>query len=141
MSTASLRDLIGHKITDVLVADDESGIRFVCDQAHDIDYIVEGDCCSESWIAEVLNLPALIGQRVQNAVDLALPDRPNDGRSRQEDDAFYGYRLDTERGSCTIVFRNSSNGYYGGWIGRGSIGRVVRSIVGADDWTAYEKKS
>jgi hypothetical protein len=39
---------------------------------------------------------------------------------------------------CTIVVRNSSNGYYGGSLARGTAAGEGRSIVGKDDWTAYE---
>ena len=30
--------------------------------------------------------------------------------------AYYGVKITTEHGRCTIDFRNDSNGYYGGWL-------------------------
>jgi hypothetical protein len=42
-------------------------------------------------------------------------DIPNDGRTRQEEDAAYGYEITTTKGVVSLAFRNSSNGYYGGW--------------------------
>jgi hypothetical protein len=29
---------------------------------------------------------------------------------------FYGYKIITDRGHCDIIFRNESNGYYGGYM-------------------------
>lgn len=37
-----------------------------------------------------------------------------DGRTRQEYDQSYGFEITTSRGVTSVVFRNSSNGYYGG---------------------------
>jgi hypothetical protein len=141
---SALKDLIGHIVFNVMVTDDEGAVRFACAGGVMIDYGCVGDCCSETWIAEVLNLSALIGHTVQNVEELELPISSSsepDPRSRQEYDELYGYRLDTEAGSCTIVFRNSSNGCYGGWVERGVIKGNVRSIIGTDDWTAYQKET
>jgi hypothetical protein len=48
----------------------------------------------------------------------------------------YGYKLRTDKGHATIAFRNSSNGYYGGWLERhaGEMPADLTPIV--DDWSA-----
>lgn len=38
----------------------------------------------------------------------------DDGRSRQEVDSLYGQKITTDKGYADIVYRNSSNEYYGG---------------------------
>lgn len=38
----------------------------------------------------------------------------DDGRTRQKYDEAYGYKIFTDKGQADIIFRNSSNGYYGG---------------------------
>lgn len=54
------------------------------------------------------------GHTITGVVELALP-QDGQERSRQEEDRVYGYALTTERGTITLAFRNSSNGYYGGY--------------------------
>lgn len=73
----------------------------------------DADCCSETWFADVVGAEHLIGGYVRGIELLELP-QPSDERSRQERDEAYGVRLTTNTGHCEIVYRNSSNGYYGG---------------------------
>ena len=75
----------------------------------------EGDCCSESWWADILGVKQLIGNPITDAEAIDLPD-PQDERSRQLYDQAYGIRIRTTGGECDLIFRNSSNGYYGGWF-------------------------
>ena len=76
----------------------------------------EGDCCSESWWADILGAQSCLGGEITGFRELDMPN-PDDGlgRSRQEYDIVYGFALDTTKGTVTLAFRNSSNGYYGGW--------------------------
>lgn len=77
------------------------------------------ECCSETWVADIIgvdNLVNKVGQfirEVTTAEGISMPD-PCDGRSRQESDEVFGLRFRTSQGTCEIIFRNSSNGYYGG---------------------------
>ena len=76
-----------------------------------------GDCCSESWFAEIINYQAVCRNVITQVSVLELEEceyNLNDGRCRQDEDLVYGYRLTTSAGSCVITYRNSSNGYYGG---------------------------
>ena len=78
----------------------------------------EGDCCSESWFSDIVNPQALFGAVVLAVECIEMEQigySVEDGRCRQEVDTAYGYKITTNKGWCDIVFRNSSNGYYGGW--------------------------
>lgn len=81
----------------------------------------KGDCCSESWLADVVGVDALLGERVLEAGSVDLPehltsalDANDEPRSRQSIDKVYGFEIKTAKGVCTLAMRNSSNGYYGG---------------------------
>lgn len=109
-------ELLNRIITKVLVSDDQHRIQFVTDQGP-INYSLYGDCCSETWFSDILNVSDIINSKVIEVSCLELPDyNCDDGRSRQEVDEVYGYSIKTEKGSCEVIFRNSSNGYYGGSI-------------------------
>jgi hypothetical protein len=91
--------------------------------------VAHGDCCSESWWADILHGPSCYGARIYAVRELDLrelgsafyeavkthPRLLDPTRTRQEYDQLYGYELRTARGDVTLAFRNSSNGYYGGW--------------------------
>lgn len=108
-----MEKLIGKTIISIGIANDYERICFVTDEGQ-IDYITEADCCSETWFHELMNVDALIGGKVAGVTELDLPAPPD--ALRQDSDILYGYRIDTDKGSANLVFRNSSNGYYGGSI-------------------------
>jgi hypothetical protein len=131
-----MKELIGKKIIELLVSEGESELVFVTNEGT-IWYHVEGDCCSNSWFADVTGVSALLGAVVAAAEDVPLDSYDvNDGRGRDESDCAYGYKLTTDKGYVDIVFRNSSNGYYGGWmdLGVGDPPKNTRAII--DDWQA-----
>lgn len=88
--------------------------------------VPEGACCSTSWIEHCEELPSddeIISKL--ECVDIG----PNynfktDKYGRTIDEkgstheclAHYFYRITTNKGSYDIEMRNSSNGYYGGWL-------------------------
>ena len=77
----------------------------------------DGDCCSETWFADIIGIRNLLsGSNVDGIEILRFPEEVSDARSRQEVDAVYGVRLRTCKGNCDIIYRNSSNGYYGGTV-------------------------
>ncbi len=78
---------------------------------------VEGDCCSSSWFYSITGVAQLLGAQVTGFYEPDVADvNLDDGLCRQEYDSAYGITLVTTKGECRIVYRNSSNGYYGGWI-------------------------
>ena len=138
-----MKELINHKILDVEIGAQENLIRFTTETDIFV-YVAYGDCCSESWFSEIINLDFLINSVVINVEELELPEYNQiDGNSRQDSDVFYGFSIITKNGHTTIVFRNSSNGYYGGSCSLVSDYKEndidnFKSIKHIADWTAYE---
>lgn len=108
-----MQELVGKKINAIFVdAEDQDVLQFKTDGG-DVIYEGYGDCCSETWFADITGFDALIGGTVISVETVEMPD-PEDGRSRQDYDKVYGYKIITDKGHADIVYRNSSNGYYGG---------------------------
>lgn len=131
-----MNELIGKKILSIHINDDQSILAFNTAQGV-VAYEVEGDCFSESWFADITGVNALLGATVQSAEEVDLENyNVNDGRCRQEEDEVYGVKLITDKGYADIVFRNSSNGFYGGWINfyKGELPENMTEITG-NDWT------
>lgn len=131
-----MKELIGKKIAGLRINADQSVLVFDTDQGV-IAYDAWGDCCSETWFADITGVSALLGGIVQTADEVSMDVyNVEDGRTRQEYDEAYGVKLTTDKGYADIVFRNSSNGYYGG-----SIGLLKRELPEGmtaieDDWHA-----
>lgn len=113
---SALESIVGKRILSFEAAD--KAICFVGENER-FYYELFADCCSETWLFRVRNAASLIGQTVEGIVEVPTDDVDvNDGMCRQESDQAYGIGVKTELGVCEIVYRNSSNGYYGGWIER-----------------------
>lgn len=127
--------LPGRRVLALSVSQDEDYLAIETD-AGPIFLCVEGDCCSESWFADIIGVEALLGQVVLTAEPVDLPDQPPDGRCRQEEDAFYGFKVATAKGYCDFIYRCSSNGYYGGWMSAVATlpDKPFRAIT--EDWQA-----
>ena len=118
-----MKELIGHKIEGIFISKQESRLQFKTNKGV-ITYDTEAGCCSETWFADILNPEDIIGQTITEVDDSGDYDwcevdetySVDDGRTRQDYDSVYGYVLNSIKGSCDIIFRNSSNGYYGGSI-------------------------
>lgn len=84
-------------------------------------FFVEGDCCSSSYFYHMDDFhPRSIG-RLRAVQTLKMPDDPDDkdAKSIAEGEVkVYGYEFLGDRGRTTLEFRNSSNGYCGGWMER-----------------------
>lgn len=104
----------GKVINSVKISEGEQYILFT--RLYEEGFLFEavGDCCSETWYSDIIGLHNLINREIYGVEILELPE-PQDDRSRQEYDEAYGVRLKTVKGHCDIIYRNSSNGYYGGW--------------------------
>lgn len=131
-----MKRLVGKKITELRISADQSVLAFYTDQGV-IAYETYGDCCSETWFADITGVSALLGGTVQTADEVSMDGyNVEDGRTRQDFDEAYGVKITTDKGYSDIVFRNSSNGYYGG-----SIWRLMREMPDGmaaitDDWHA-----
>lgn len=111
--------LVGKRITAIQIDRERDFLQFHTDQGTVV-WGAYGDCCSESWFQDLINVHALIdyddkkkASPVVTAVEEVamgevLP------ATRQDYDQLYCVNIKTARGVCSVVFRNSSNGYYGG---------------------------
>ena len=110
---SALDVLIGTTINQIAMNDRHDIMRVTYDNVFVRFFETEGDCCSTSWFEEIFNIDALIGGKVQAVEDIPdMPEAPNP----LKEDQLYGIKVTTSKGTAKIVFRNSSNGYYGGYI-------------------------
>lgn len=162
----ALQSLVGQTVRSISVNSDQSLLRFTIDDMCSYDpsrrivFQASGECCSESWFADLIGYDALVGHTVAKIEAIPLPDThraptqsnpiaipegiptslrlTDDQRSRQCYDVLYGYVITTDAGRCTLAFRNSSNGYYGGNLERVDEFEDPddRWTVITDDWSA-----
>ena len=105
--------LVGRVLNGIKISPDNCAISLLTDVG--VLYAdAVGDCCSSSWIEHIevpaLGMPALI-VAVEDLDMLDLGDQ--DGHECMQ---YYGYKITTDSGDLVIDYRNSSNGYYGGWL-------------------------
>lgn len=117
-----LSALVGHQITEVWWSSED--VTFVTPDGN-ARYEVEGDCCSHSYLHDLIGLANLMAGPVTQveAVSLGEADLSCSCCRNGECIEQYGYRIFTMHphwGECTTVlsFRNDSNGYYGGSLER-----------------------
>lgn len=131
-----MKELIGKKIVGIYVNGDQERLTFVHPDGNTSTYLTYEDCCSETWFADITGVNVLLGAQVLDVSEVPL-EEVDDGRSRQEFDAFYGVKLRTDKGYADIVYRNSSNGYYGGSIDYVKEHQNVEDMTSiTDDWQA-----
>jgi len=131
-----MNKLIGKKINGISINDDQSILSFDTDRGQ-VNYVADGDCCSESWFADITGVSALIGGTVATVEEVSMDGyNVEDGRGRQNKDEAYGYKLITDKGYADIVFRNSSNGYYGGNLKYYKKALPAGMTAIEDDWHA-----
>lgn len=124
--------LIGKRVISVFLAEDGGAIKFETDD-DEIIARADGDCCSHSWIENAESPENLIG--TVSAVENLKLNKTED----QDGDyiQFYGCKITTEKGSCTLDYRNESNGYYGGdlvWPGEHFYGGVYGQNISKEEW-------
>lgn len=108
-------ELKGRAIKSARINPDKTLLVFDTDEG-EIAYYAEGDCCSESWFNHVTGAEYLAGSTVKE-VETSDVDGQLAG-TRQEADQVAFVTMPTSIGYTTFEFRNSSNGYYGGWASR-----------------------
>jgi hypothetical protein len=110
-----LADLVGRHVLGVQMTPGKDYVRFITTTGN-LDYCCYADCCSESWVNHVNDIDKLIDATVTRVEEadfygmLGAEPEP----TRQESDDVLFHRIHTDKGTCLIEFRNSSNGYYGG---------------------------
>jgi len=137
-----MQELVGRVVNAIYVEDGEEAIIFSVPGTQ-VKYNTYGDCCSETWFADIVGVKSLLGLTVRRVEEIHLPEElrkygdvaPLD-RSRQQEDEYYGVRVFTDLGSCDFIYRNSSNGYYGGNIEyAGETGVMLQEST---NWTKIE---
>jgi len=99
--------LLNKIITDMKIASDKMALLFILGE-EEIIARADADCCSHTWIENV-ELPVNgFPAKVISVTNLNLPD------SGDPELAFYGLKIQTDKGDIIIDYRNESNGYYGG---------------------------
>lgn len=111
-----MQELVGCVINVIYISDDHTTLVFGVDirnkESKFLIYEAYGDCCSSSWFNDLTGVEALLERKVVSVESVELPDIQTD--SEYELIQAYGYKITTSKGYCDLVFRNSSNGYYGG---------------------------
>lgn len=114
------KELMGEYLTGFYVSDDAQDVALQTSGGNTLVLEVDGDCCSRSWFEEILGLNQLLDAEVITVEEIPMPDPPQTADIPDGGDAevlqSYGLRIVTNRGAATLVYRNDSNGYYGGYI-------------------------
>lgn len=114
-----MRELIGKKIKSAYISADHTTLGFLLEDGEKLVYYTVGDCCSISWVEHCSNSDslALKSGKVIDIQQLNVGTVSND--EAYEVIQCYGVTLSFEYGAAfEFEFRNSSNGYYSGWIER-----------------------
>ncbi len=109
-----MNELIGKKINEIWLDKAEQKLITFKTDSGDISYYADGDCCSESWFNDIDGIEYLLNHTVIQVKNIPVCGRCEIEGSRQEIDEINTIVLVTDSGIADIIFRNSSNGYYGG---------------------------
>jgi len=115
MSYMYQKTLIGKTIKDVWISNEGDYLVFDFDGYAPYYFYVESECCSSTWIHEINGRDALRDAEINSveSKDIELPDDKND-KDNEDSLESYCLTLTTRKGRCDIIYRNQSNGYYGG---------------------------
>ncbi|MFE5290115.1 hypothetical protein ACFRAQ_34550 [Nocardia sp. NPDC056611] len=114
----SIDALVGKKIVGIRINEDY--LEFTASDGTQTAFGVYGDCCSHSYFHDFVGADKLLANGpILSAEEIDLEE--SEVGEGWEVIQCYGFRLITEHpmwGEQTSVFsfRNSSNGYYGGWM-------------------------
>lgn len=109
-----MKELIGKTIKEIRISEDKTMLAFRDSDDVDHYYYTVGDCCSRSWVEHIEGVDYLIGAEVLSSEDMDMPE-PKE-IEEYEVIKFYGVKLKTSKGIFQLEYRNSSNGYYGGYL-------------------------
>jgi len=107
------KSIVGKKVLRLELSADNVVARFIFDGSEPVEWVCEGDCCSTSWFNDIDGVSNLIGETVTGLKEIELPDVL---RSDDVHIQAYGIQVTTTKGFVDFVFRNESNGFYGGSV-------------------------
>lgn len=108
-----LKPLIGRKLVSVEVSDDKEVVTFRFTDGF-VSYAAEGHCCSQSWIEHITVPPDIAGAEITHWAENEMGEVDN--ADDWETIRVYQQSFRTDKGDIVLEYRNSSNGYYGGYL-------------------------
>jgi hypothetical protein len=107
-------NIAGKKIDKVTINSDQTAIKIYTGNEV-IMLRAIGDCCSHSWFNHIQFVSNLTGSTITK-----LKENPELETEHSDSDSecirVYSHTIFTDKGVCTFELRNSSNGYYGGYV-------------------------
>lgn len=96
-------------------------LTFNFDTGEKLELYARGDCCSNSWFEQLSGEEALVAGSILHKLELIdnneLPELlAVDSDDRDDHIKYYGLKILSSNGYADIDMRNSSNGYYGGYV-------------------------
>ena len=125
----TMNELIGKKITGLSRITDQ--VLIFDTPSESVAYQTDSECCSETWFDALEGVDNLIGHTVCSVEALSF------GQIDDGDNIIqpYGYKVTTDAGSFLLIFRNKSNGYYGGSVILTHDFDKTKAIAICDDWS------
>lgn len=108
----TFRSFIGNKVTKIYMNSGQDIITFVLDNGNTYSMYTYGDCCSSSYIDSINGIDYLLNNTILSIKEITLDYTIDSPEFTQ----FYSVQIKTERGLFEFIFRNESNGYYGGYL-------------------------
>jgi hypothetical protein len=112
-----LEKMKGRIVKEIRVENNDEELIFVLDNNETVTWNAVGDCCSSSWIEHFDEIKE--SAKILDFISLEISpsfDPKESINHFEEEMKYYFYELLTEKGNYKIEMRNSSNGYYGGWL-------------------------
>lgn len=109
-------NMLNRKLASVTLDKGRDVITFAFQDGFERRFSVEGDCCSHSWI-EHLEMPNdIVGATLLSVDDSAPVTQDHNEHDDGGEIQVYNTVFATDRGEIVLEYRNSSNGYYGGYL-------------------------
>jgi hypothetical protein len=111
--TPEINDLIGKTVTEIHTTDDT--IEFTCETGERYKMYHSQDCCEHVYIEDICgDLQDLIGSPMLLAEEVSSDKHPDGFNPEYPPESFTWtfYKFSTNKGSVTVRFYGSSNGYY-----------------------------
>lgn len=108
----SISKFVGKTVEAAFINDSKDVMSWKVDgKWYDLNAI--GDCCSHSWFEHCDNADVFNGGTILEIEHFSGDTENGEYGNEIKVDML---KIKTDKGHCTIEFRNESNGYYSGWI-------------------------
>ena len=148
-----MKELLNEEIIAIYTNDERTLLCFIDIHGETWAYTTRSECCSETWFEEIINpenmvWEHIIGIEIKSMVEKESLSPEDDDNPRRGYIKEYGYTFKTQKGYTDIIYRNSSNGYYGGeceylpdlTFKEGTGGEITSSIRNKRTLTIEHKK-